>query len=93
MKLFKYYSKKKIKLIVGSGGTSQKGFVSSDVDWLDITNWWHWIRSFKKETISVVVAEHVLEHLSREQILRSCKLIYKYLEKGGTFRLAIPDKK
>lgn len=92
MKLFKYYFKTRIKLIVGSGGTSQKGFVSSDVDWLDITNWWHWMRSFKKETISVVVAEHVLEHLSHEQILRSCKLIYKYLEKGGTFRLAIPDK-
>jgi predicted SAM-dependent methyltransferase len=89
---FKYYFEKDIKLIVGSGGTYQKGFISSDVDWLDITNWWHWRRAFKPNSISVVLAEHVLEHLTEKQIYNASRNIHQFLKYGGVFRLAIPDK-
>lgn len=88
----KYYFKKNIKLIVGSGGFSQKGFISSDIDWLDITNWWHWFRSFRPGSINKIVAEHVFEHLSKKQIITALGLINIFLKKGGFIRIAIPDK-
>jgi predicted SAM-dependent methyltransferase len=88
----KYWNQKDIKLIVGSGGTSQGGFISTDIDELDIRKWWHWARFFRNGTIKVVLAEHVFEHLTISEINKSFKLIHRYLSKGGKLRLAIPDK-
>lgn len=88
----KYFFKKNLKLIIGSGGTTQKGYIASDIDWLDITNWWHWCRNFSPGSIKNMVAEHVFEHLSKEQIIVSFKLIKRYLKTGGVIRIAIPDK-
>lgn len=88
----KYLFKKNLKLIIGSGGTSQKGYVSSDVDWLDITKWWHWAINFRPNSIKNMLAEHVFEHLTRNQIIKSLKLIKFYLKEGGRIRIAVPDK-
>lgn len=88
----KYYFKKNIKLTVGSGGVSQRGYVDSDIDWLDITNWWHWFRSFIPGSIKRIVAEHVFEHLTESQIIVALGLINKFLKRGGFIRIAIPDK-
>lgn len=88
----KYLFKNNLKLIIGSGGTSQKGYIASDVDWLDITKWWHWARNFRPNSIKNMLAEHVFEHLSEKQIIKSLKLIWFYLKDGGRIRIAVPDK-
>lgn len=90
--MFRFYNKQNIKLIIGAGGTVQNGFISTDIDWLDITKSWHWFRNFKRQSVKNIVAEHVFEHLTNKQLVKSLKLIYKYLQPGGRLRLAIPDK-
>lgn len=88
----KYYKLKNIKLMIGSGGTTQKGFIATDIDFLDIRNWWHWRRSFVKNSISHILAEHVFEHLSNQEIRRTLKLMHYYMKPEGRVRIAIPDK-
>ncbi len=80
------------KVIVGSGGTKQKGFISTDIDTLDIRKDSDWNKNFKKESLNIVLAEHVFEHLSNNEVLSTLKIIYKYLKPGGFIRIAIPDK-
>ncbi len=80
-----------IKLIIGSGGTSYPGWLSSDVPTLDITNPDHWQKFFKPNSIERILAEHVLEHLTEEQNQAALALAYQYLKPGGMFRIAVPD--
>jgi predicted SAM-dependent methyltransferase len=42
-------------------------------------------------TVSAVYASHVLEHLSRRDVLRSLSEVYRVLEPGGEVRIAVPD--
>lgn len=90
--MFKYYRDDNLKLIVGSGDSFQKGYISSDIGWLDITNWWHWLRNFRVNSIKNIVAEHVFEHLNKFQILKSLRLMHKFMKTNGKLRIAIPDK-
>lgn len=43
------------------------------------------------ESCQGVYASHVLEHLSREECLQALRNTYRMLERGGTFRLLVPD--
>ena len=86
------FLKKDIKLILGAALTSQKGWFSTNEEWLDVTNEKHWVRLFKhKNVVSNVVAEHVFEHLDSVEMKIAIYLIYKYLKKNGTLRIAVPD--
>jgi predicted SAM-dependent methyltransferase len=50
-----------------------------------------WERLFKKDSIDVLFAEHVLEHISDEGLNSAFQCAYQYLKKGGVFRIAVPD--
>jgi Uncharacterized protein conserved in bacteria len=89
---FKNIFKKGLKINVGAGGTDIKGFFNTEVEFLDITKPLDWWRHFWTNSIKVVLAEHVLEHLSVDEIKKASSLVYKYLQSGGVFRVAIPDK-
>ena len=80
-----------IKLVIGSGGTSHPGWISTDVQVLNVTNASHWRRYFKPDSIDRVLAEHVLEHLTESQNRTALALCYMYLKPGGIFRVAVPD--
>lgn len=79
------------KLIVGSWDTYQKGWISSDVDTLDITKDESWNKYFRHNSLTNIMAEHVWEHLDVEDGLLAINLSYKYLKKGGKLRIAVPD--
>ena len=84
--------KKDVKIILGAALTSQKGWFSSNEEWLDISNPLHWQRLFSnKRNLSNAVAEHVFEHLTVKEMERALFLIHKYLIKQGTLRIAVPD--
>ena len=84
--------KKDIKLILGAALTNQKGWYSSNEEWLDISNSFHWQRLFsKKRNLSNALAEHVFEHLTVKEMEKTIILIHKYLKKQGTLRIAVPD--
>lgn len=45
----------------------------------------------KNESFDACYCSHVLEHLSKEEFFVAINNIYKYLKKGGVFRLVMPD--
>lgn len=83
--------KKDIKLIIGSGNTSFIDWLSSDYPWFDITNLDSIYKYFKFKKIDKVLAEHVFEHLTLEDGIKSIKNIKRVLKVNGVIRIAVPD--
>lgn len=80
-----------IKLVVGSGGIYDKGWIPSDSDTLNLLKPKSWNSYFKAETISAILAEHVWEHLTEDQGLVAAKTCYEFLKNDGYLRVAVPD--
>ena len=80
-----------LKLVLGSGGIFEKGWIPTNIKTIDIPNEKDWKRFFKENSISMILAEHVWEHLTFDNGRASAKIIFKYLEKNGHFRIAVPD--
>ena len=81
-----------VNLILGAALTSQKGWYSTNEEWLDISNSNHWNKLFKgKNVINHVVAEHVMEHLTVDEMDKAINLIHKHLRQNGNLRIAVPD--
>ena len=86
------YANKKLYLILGSAETYQINWYSTNEQWLDITNNLHWKRLFKnKQKVEKMVAEHVFEHLTIDELNKALKLIHFYLKEKGRIRIAVPD--
>lgn len=81
----------KIKIILGSGGTNYEGWIATDLPHFDITKENDWKYFFSKHKIDNLLAEHVLEHLTEEEVNIVLSNAYKYLKPGGIFRIAVPD--
>lgn len=81
-----------LKIIVGAAETRQQGWYSTNEQWLDITDPGDWKRVFKdKRIITHVIAEHVFEHLTRQECLDALRHIAAHLVDGGRVRVALPD--
>jgi predicted SAM-dependent methyltransferase len=81
-----------LKVILGSGKTEFAGWIATDYPFFDITNPKDWRYFFNSKNPDNLLAEHVLEHLSEDQVAKVLKLAYQYLNPGGCFRIAVPDK-
>lgn len=79
------------KIVIGSGSTKFRNWVSTNIDILDITseNDWKSVAFFCK--LKAVLMEHVLEHLTEKEAEKGLRNIFKYLKKGGYVRIAVPD--
>jgi|SRR5690606_7479298 len=90
---WQYYLKNtnKIKLVVGAGQTNFPGWFSTDKTTLDVTKEDHFKKYFKNKKICNVLAEHVLEHLTTDEILMMTKNFYKYSTDDVNIRIAVPD--
>ena len=80
-----------LKVSVGAGSIQIPGWLNTDIDTLDILKQRDWKRQFKHNTIDVVLAEHVWEHLTPEDGLLAAKNCFEFLKPGGHLRLAVPD--
>jgi predicted SAM-dependent methyltransferase len=88
----KTYSRKKaVKLVVGSCYTYFPGWIHSDIDTLDILSRENWEKYFAKDSIDIILAEHVWEHLTSEQGKSAFENCFTFLKSGGFLRVAIPD--
>ena len=91
LKLFLALSRD-VKLILGAALTSNKSWISTNEEWFDITKKHHWDRLFhEKKLMKRALAEHVFEHLTKEEMAIAFKFIYKHLTSKGTLRIAVPD--
>ncbi len=80
-----------LNVLIGSGGTSFDGWITTDVNILDIRNPGDWQQLFEPESIDCLLSEHVLEHLSEAECRIALAECYRYLKPGALFRVAVPD--
>lgn len=80
-----------LKIIVGAGGNHYKGWVSSEINTLNLLKINDWQKYFKAVSINAILAEHVWEHLTEEDGAIAAKNCYEFLKPGGYLRIAVPD--
>lgn len=80
-----------VKVIVGAATTAFEGWIATDRPVLDILEPAHWSAIFSANSIDRVLAEHVFEHLTPEQLQQFLGIARSYLAPGGRIRIAVPD--
>jgi predicted SAM-dependent methyltransferase len=80
-----------IRIIIGSGPQRIEGWLSTDIQHLNIAEESSWRRLFTAASIDRILAEHVLEHLSWSELRATLGHVFRYLKPGGRLRLAVPD--
>lgn len=89
--LWKNKNAKVKNIVIGSGHTHLRGWISTEVTFLDITLDDDWARFFNPGTIDRVLSEHVFEHIKLQELQQGLANIYRYLKVGGRIRIAVPD--
>ncbi|MFO7606148.1 MAG: hypothetical protein R6W72_07610 [Desulfurivibrionaceae bacterium] len=84
-------NRRPLKITVGAGGTSQKGWVSTDIEHLNLLDELTWARYFKESSVDAIIAEHVWEHLAADEAVVAIKHCFSYLKRDGYIRIAVPD--
>jgi predicted SAM-dependent methyltransferase len=79
------------RLVVGASGLGQQGWISTEIDTLNVLQPRDWQRLFVPGSIDAILAEHVWEHLTPEEGAVAARLCYRYLAPAGYLRLAVPD--
>ena len=79
------------RIVIGSSGTTLEGWVATDREVVDLLREDSWLRYFGPAPLDAILAEHVWEHLSGEDALRSAQTCYRFLKPGGYVRAAVPD--
>jgi len=82
---------KSIKLVIGSGGIADKGWINTEQDKLDLLKPSQWHNYFSIASIDNIVAEHVWEHLTLEEGIKAANTCYLFLKENGRLRVAVPD--
>jgi predicted SAM-dependent methyltransferase len=86
-----YKLKTSKKIIIGSSGTFQYGWFSTDYPQIDITSIEQCKKYWKKNSKSAFFAEHVWEHLTQNESKKGAECCYYFLQKKGRVRIAVPD--
>ena len=81
-----------INLIVGAKAQRQAGWISTDIDTLDIRSDADWSRHFAPGSVDRILCESCLEHMTFEDGLLALRNFHKYLKRGGRVRVAVPDR-
>jgi predicted SAM-dependent methyltransferase len=84
-------SKSPLRVIIGTSGVTQKGWLATDIEQLNMIKTSDWQRYFRPNSIDALLAEHVWEHLIEADAITAAKNCYIYLKPGGYLRVAVPD--
>ena len=80
-----------LRVVVGAHRIFPTGWIPTERESLDLLDPRDWARSFRRHPIDAILAEHVWEHLTREQGLAAARLCHLHLRPGGYARIAVPD--
>ncbi|PEF22705.1 class I SAM-dependent methyltransferase [Bacillus pseudomycoides] len=84
--------KDELKIVVGAGEiNNNRGWLHTNEDELNLLKREDWIKRFDSNSLEVILAEHVWEHLSYEEGVEAAKVCYEFLKNGGYIRCAVPD--
>jgi predicted SAM-dependent methyltransferase len=73
-----------MKIIIGAGGKTQEGWVSTEENQIDIT------LDFEGE-FDAMLLEEVVEHIPKDKILHTLKNCYNHININGYLRISTPD--
>ncbi len=82
------------KLHLGCGNKHINGFINIDarkLDEVDEVDDIKTLSKYEKDSVKLIYASHVLEHVGRIEYMGVLKRWYDILEPNGVLRLAIPD--
>lgn len=88
---FRYVGNGMTKVILGAGSQQAEGWLSTDIEHLDLVAAPAWHRMFLPSSVDRMLAEHVFEHLSLPELQQALRHVHSYLKPGGRLRLAVPD--
>jgi predicted SAM-dependent methyltransferase len=80
-----------IRLFLSAGPYIRDNFIATQQEQLDLLKREDWEQSFGERKVSVILAEHVWEHLTIEEGKVAAKTCFDYLEVGGFVRCGVPD--
>lgn len=80
-----------LKIIIGAGSTQYQSWIPTNILQFNILKERDWNYYFSKNKPTRILSEHVLEHLTFEENKVALSLSFKYLDKGGKLRIAVPD--
>lgn len=79
------------RIVVGAGHTEYEGWLSTNIDTLDLRSEEDWKKQVGETRLDRVLAEHVWEHLTPADGITALKHIADHLKPGGIVRIAVPD--
>lgn len=82
---------KPLNIVVGSSGIFEAGWIPTEAHFLNLLQDEDWLKYFKENEINCILAEHVWEHLTLEQGTKAAGVCFRFLQKGGRLRVAVPD--
>ncbi len=91
IRLYIFAKRKPCKIVVGAGDIYQKGWLPTDIHQLNILKVHDWKKYFELNSIDIILAEHVWEHLTETDGRLAAENCYKFLRVEGYLRLAVPD--
>ncbi len=90
-KIYIQATRKPLKVVIGASGVYESGWIATDIDHLNILASDDWAKHFRANSIDVILAEHVWEHLTHEEAYLAAINCYQYLKPNGYIRIAVPD--
>jgi predicted SAM-dependent methyltransferase len=80
-----------IRLVVGAAGTRFDGWLSTNERLLNLLRPETWREWLDENSVKIILAEHVWEHLSESEGIAAAKTCFQFLAPDGRLRLAVPD--
>ena len=80
-----------VKIIIGAGPTSYEGWLATDLPLFNALRLRDWYIVFPLKSIDRILAEHVIEHWSKDEFCSFLQMIRSFLTGRGFVRIAIPD--
>jgi predicted SAM-dependent methyltransferase len=82
---------RKIRIIAGSSGTRQSGWIATEKEFFDLTSRESMSRFLGRAKIDRLLLEHVLEHLTEDEVSAFLREVSTLLEPDALIRIAVPD--
>tara|TARA_Y100000389_G_C17450986_1_gene514789 strand:+ start:1880 stop:2503 length:624 start_codon:yes stop_codon:yes gene_type:complete len=80
-----------LKIILGSSDTKYKNWISTNERNINLLSEKTFQKIFGNKLVDNFLAEHVFEHLTKEEGKLAIKNCYKFLKPNGILRIAVPD--
>ena len=80
-----------LKIIIGSANTKYADWLATNIESLNILKESSFESLLGEKKVDRFLAEHVFEHIDYEDAIVGLKNCNRFMNKGGTIRIAVPD--